>query len=93
VATTAYASYNRERSIKRVTGDSALRYLIAHLSIPQLQAAFGTTMGTYKKWTKANQLPVTIDELGLDARLMWIGPKRLERVVLWIHGEQLSFIY
>ncbi|KAJ7677583.1 Alpha/Beta hydrolase protein [Mycena olivaceomarginata] len=90
VATTAYASYNRERSVKRVAGDSALRYLTTHLSVPQLQAASGTTMGTYKKWTEANQLPVTIDELGLDARLMWIGPKRLERVVLWIHGGGFS---
>ncbi|KAJ7353349.1 Alpha/Beta hydrolase protein [Mycena albidolilacea] len=86
VATTAYASHNKQRSLKRITGDSALRYLTTHLSVPQLQAAFGTAVGTYKKWAKANQLPVTIDELGLDARLMWIGPKRLERVVLWIHG-------
>jgi hypothetical protein len=86
VATTAYASYNKERSLKRIIGDSALRYITSHLNIPQLQNAFGTTLGTYKKWTKTAKLSATVDELGEDARLLWIGPKRLERVILFLHG-------
>ncbi|KAF7326650.1 Abhydrolase-3 domain-containing protein [Mycena venus] len=86
VATTAYASYNQERTLKRIAGDSALRYVVSHLSLPQLQATFGTTIGTYETWTKATKLPVTVEELGEGGRLLWIGPKRLERVVLFIHG-------
>jgi hypothetical protein len=86
VATTAYASYNKERSVKRIVGDSALRHIISRLNIPQLQNAFGTTLGTYEKWTKTAKLPATIDELGEDARLLWIGPKQLERVILFLHG-------
>ncbi|KAJ7270731.1 Alpha/Beta hydrolase protein [Mycena haematopus] len=86
VVTTAYASHNKERSLKRIAGDSALRYVITSLSVPQLQAAFGTTLGTYEQWSKGAKLTPTIDELGEDARLLWIGPKRLENVVLFLHG-------
>ncbi|KAJ7456899.1 Alpha/Beta hydrolase protein [Mycena latifolia] len=86
VLTTSYASFNKERSVKRIVGDSALRYLTGNLGVAQLQTAFGTTPGMYKQWTKKNKLPEAIDELGEDARLMWIGPKRLERVLLFVHG-------
>ncbi|KAJ7730361.1 Alpha/Beta hydrolase protein [Mycena maculata] len=90
VVTTAYAPFNKDRSVKRVAGDSALRYAISRLSVPQLQWAFGTTRSVYEQWTKANKLTSTIDELGQDARLMWIGPKRLDRVVLFSHGGAFS---
>lgn len=86
VPTTAYASFNKERSVKRIAGDSALRHVVSSLNVQQLQWAFGTTQAMYKQWTKANKLPSTVDELGEDARLLWIGPKRLERVVLFSHG-------
>ncbi|KAF7326959.1 Abhydrolase-3 domain-containing protein [Mycena venus] len=86
VATEAHAPYNKERSLKRIAVDSALRYILSHLSLPQLQAAFGTTLGTYEKWTKGAKLPMTVDELGEDARLLWIGPKRLDCVILFLHG-------
>ncbi|KAJ7629996.1 Alpha/Beta hydrolase protein [Mycena polygramma] len=86
VVTTAYASHNRERTLKRIVGDTVLRYTIAHLSVPQLQSAFGTTLGMYQQWAKKAKLPATVDELGEDARLLWIGPKRLDRVVLFLHG-------
>ncbi|KAJ7500944.1 hypothetical protein B0H11DRAFT_2225332 [Mycena galericulata] len=83
VATTSYAEYNKERSVKRIAGDAALRHTINLLNVPQLQWAFGTTQGIYEKWATSNKLPVTVDELGEDAQLLWIGPKRLERV----HGD------
>jgi len=86
VATTAYAPYNKGRSIKRIIGDSALRYTVLKLSVPQFQFFLGTTSNTYKKWSKTVKLTPTVDELGHDARLLWIGPKRLERVVLFFHG-------
>ncbi|KAJ7153515.1 Alpha/Beta hydrolase protein [Mycena crocata] len=81
-----HAPFNRERSVKRIAGDSAMRYFLGHLSAIQLQKALGTTLNMYEQWTEKNKLPRTVDELGEDARLMWIGPKRLERVVLFSHG-------
>ncbi|KAJ7171665.1 Alpha/Beta hydrolase protein [Mycena crocata] len=86
VVTTAHAPHNKHRSLKRIAAGSILRYLTSHLSVHQLQFAFGTTLGTYTQWTKQNKLPVVIEELGDDARLLWIGPKRLKRVVYLSHG-------
>lgn len=43
--------------------------------------------GIYKKWAVGRKLPVTIDDLGDDAKLMWVGPKRTDRVILFLHGE------
>lgn len=39
-------------------------------------------MDTYRSFP---QEPV-VDELGEDARLLWIGPKRLNTVILYCHG-------
>ncbi|KAF7326647.1 Abhydrolase-3 domain-containing protein [Mycena venus] len=86
VATSVCASHNKERSLKRIIADCTLRYLASHLSVTQMQAALGTTLRTYELWSQWAKLPMTIDELGEDARLLWIGPKRLERVVLYMHG-------
>ncbi|KAJ7173612.1 Alpha/Beta hydrolase protein [Mycena filopes] len=85
VITTTYASHNAERTLKRIVSDSALRYA-AGLSVAQLQWLFGTTSDAYNKWTRSSRLPATVDELGENARLLWIGPKRLDRVVLFLHG-------
>jgi hypothetical protein len=46
----------------------------------------GTTLGTYKKWVKVNGLPVVIDELGHDARLLWVGERSKDKVILYFHG-------
>jgi len=72
--------------MKRILGDSILRYLFKNLAIPQLKTHFGSTVDVYTKWTKQFKLPVIIDELGGEARLLWIGPKRLQHVVLFVHG-------
>ncbi|KAF8166296.1 Alpha/Beta hydrolase protein [Mycena galopus ATCC 62051] len=63
-----------------------MRYCTANLSIPQLQYAFGTTMSVYEKWTKQVKLSPVVEEVGDDAQLLWIGPKRTDRVLLFCHG-------
>ncbi|KAJ7079976.1 Alpha/Beta hydrolase protein [Mycena belliarum] len=86
LATTTYAAHNKARSLKRIAGDSALRHVLGTLNVAQLQHVFGATLSSYEKWAARNQLPTEIDELGRDARLLWIGPKRLKRVLLFVHG-------
>ncbi|KAJ6591825.1 Alpha/Beta hydrolase protein [Mycena vulgaris] len=86
VLTTAYAPHNSERSLRRILGDSAIRYCVSHLTMPQLQSVTGTTFSTYMKWTRQFALAPVIDNLGEDARLLWIGPKQLDRVILLVHG-------
>ncbi|KAJ6472679.1 Alpha/Beta hydrolase protein [Mycena vitilis] len=83
---TARASHNKERSMKRIIGDRTLRYCVTNLKVAQAQYAFGTTLSVYTKWTKKTKLPVIIDELGEDARLLWIGPKQTDRVLYFCHG-------
>jgi len=72
--------------MRRILGDSLLRYLFKNLTIPQLPNHFGTTVDVYTKWMRQVQLPIIVDELGEAARLLWIGPKRLQHVVLFVHG-------
>ncbi|KAJ7199782.1 Alpha/Beta hydrolase protein [Mycena pura] len=74
----------KERSMKRIIAEASVQYATGR-SVPQQQFASGTDLSTYELWTKKKALPKLIDELGGDARLLWIGPKRLERVVLFLH--------
>ncbi|KAJ7188867.1 Alpha/Beta hydrolase protein [Mycena filopes] len=90
--TTSYASHNAERTLKRILGDAAVRYAVG-LSIPQLQWRSGTTYNVYNKWAHEFHLSAIADELGEDARLLWIGPKRLDRVVLFIHASNSSLSF
>ncbi|KAF7321034.1 Abhydrolase-3 domain-containing protein [Mycena chlorophos] len=87
VLTTSHSPHNKGRSLKRIAGDAAVRH-VSSLPVPELQAAFGTDLKMYAAWAKANKLPITVDELGegSDARLLWLGPKRTEKVVLFLHG-------
>ncbi|KAJ7699595.1 Alpha/Beta hydrolase protein [Mycena rosella] len=86
VLTKSHASYNKHRSVKRIVGDSIVRYSTHYLQIPQLQYLLGTTFGVYRTWANKAHLPLVIDELGDDARLLWISPKRLDHVILFLHG-------
>ncbi|KAJ7777340.1 Alpha/Beta hydrolase protein [Mycena metata] len=83
--TKPFASYNKDRSLKRILGDASIRYT-SGLKVAQLQYVSGTTSNVYNKWTRSLHLPVAVDELGENARLLWIGPKRLDHVVLFCHG-------
>ncbi|KAJ7056139.1 Alpha/Beta hydrolase protein [Mycena amicta] len=85
---TAHATHNKGKSLKRIIAERAMRYGIANLTLPQLQYLFGTpTSGVYHKWTKQTKLtPATVDDLGENAKLLWIGPKRTDRVLLFLHG-------
>jgi len=40
----------------------------------------------YETWTKQVKLAPVVEEIGDDARLLWIGPKRTDRVLLFCHG-------
>ncbi|KAF7362878.1 Abhydrolase-3 domain-containing protein [Mycena venus] len=86
VLRTSYEPYNKHRSLRRILGDSSLRYLFTNLTPTQLRNHFGSTLHVYGKWTKQFKVPAIVDELGVDARLLWIGSKRLEHVVLFVHG-------
>ncbi|KAF8803231.1 alpha/beta-hydrolase [Phlegmacium glaucopus] len=74
------------RAAKRATVISTLRFFNSTCNAAQLQYALGKSENTYKAWAKQNNLPITIEELVNDTVLYWIGPKRTDRVVLYIPG-------
>jgi len=79
-------SSRTHKNWRRVLGDTAFRFLTDSWDLNQLQYYFGTTLQVYSAWTKQEGLPVLVDEIGEGARLLWIGPRRTDRVVLYFHG-------
>lgn len=70
-----------------MAGDSLVRYMTGHNNHRQLQRALGTSLDVYKHWAKKNAQFPLVDELGENGRLFWIGPKRVDRVLLYLHGK------
>ncbi|KAG6848290.1 hypothetical protein H0H93_001481 [Arthromyces matolae] len=57
-----------------------------YLNTKQLQWQLGDTLAVYKTFMKSEKLPLVIDELDEGARLLWIGKKRTDRVILYFHA-------
>ncbi|KAE9389424.1 alpha/beta-hydrolase [Gymnopus androsaceus JB14] len=81
-----FVARSKQKSLKRVIGDTAFRYLTDNLSGAELQYFMGTSVGTYSSWARKANLPIVIDELEDGGKLLWIGPKRTEKVLLYCHG-------
>ncbi|TFK59379.1 alpha/beta-hydrolase [Pluteus cervinus] len=92
VLTKPFVPTNHAKSFKRLLVDTALRVLLTSLNGAQLQYLTGSSsQAIYKKWTKANDLPRITEDIGEDAHLMWVGPKRTDKVILWLHGGAFLF--
>lgn len=91
LATSPFVYPNRTKPWKRVVGDTAFRHIAVSLNTAQVQYVLGETRSVYEGWAKKRGLPLTVEELQGGARLLWIGPKRLDRVLLYVHGT-LSLI-
>ncbi|KAH9475180.1 Putative steryl acetyl hydrolase mug81 [Psilocybe cubensis] len=76
----------RHKRWQRVLGDASFRYISSSLSVNQMQNLMGTTLDVYRKFAKANSLPIVIDELDDDTRLLWFGERQFENIVFYVHG-------
>ncbi|KAJ7759241.1 alpha beta-hydrolase [Mycena metata] len=74
------------RPLNRILNDETAYFVLAHLSVRQLQAVSGSTFAGYVKWTKQRKISQVVDDLENDTRLMWVGPRETEHVVLYCHG-------
>ncbi|GLB44455.1 putative alpha beta hydrolase fold protein [Lyophyllum shimeji] len=79
-------SCKTHKSWRRVLGDTAFRHLADSWNVSQFQYYLGPTLQVYAAWAKKEGLSVLVDEIGEGARLLWIGPRRADRVVLYFHG-------
>ncbi|KAJ4480639.1 Alpha/Beta hydrolase protein [Lentinula edodes] len=77
---------SKAKSFKRVVGDTLFRFVTDTLPDVELQYFLGTSVGIYSEWARKEKLPITIDELQGEGKLLWIGPKRTEKVILFCHG-------
>ncbi|KAJ8516182.1 hypothetical protein ONZ45_g6475 [Pleurotus djamor] len=85
LALSPFIWHTKHKTWRRVLSDKAFRWATL-LPVPQLQYLLGTTVGTYEKTMPKMGLPSEIEELGQNAKLLWIGPKRRDRVLLYLHG-------
>lgn len=54
--------------------------------VGQKQYLIPTALVSYKSWAVSNSMPVTVESLANDTSIMWIGPKRTDRVILYFPG-------
>jgi len=69
-----------------------MRYLLGKARNPlDLKFLLGlTTAETYVTWARKNGADVLTDELSEGATLHWIGPRREDRILLFLHGTYFS---
>ena len=79
---------NKGRSWRRATRLAAFRFLLGKAR-SGLDLKFGfrqTTAELYAAWARKNGVDALTDELPEGAMLHWIGPRREDRVLLFLHG-------
>jgi hypothetical protein len=79
---------NKGRSWRRAARIAAMRYLLGKAQNPlDLKIGFReTTAEVYETWARKSGADVLTDELSEGATLHWIGPRRKDRVFLYLHG-------
>jgi hypothetical protein len=79
---------NKGRSWRRAARIAAARYFLGKAQ-NSLDLKFGfrvTTAEVYATWARKSGADVLTDELAEGATLHWIGPRRQDRVFLFLHG-------
>ena len=86
---------NKGRSWRRAAHVAALRYLLgsAQNALDLKIGSRFTTAEVYAMWARKSGAAVLTDELSEGATLHWIGPRRKDRVFLFLHGTYAIFSY
>jgi len=87
LSTSPFHETNRHRTWSRIARETSVRHVMHWLNARQLQWLSATsTIEVYEKCAKEHNLPVLIDELGSDGRLLWLEDRRTDKVILYVHG-------
>ncbi|KAJ7759234.1 alpha beta-hydrolase [Mycena metata] len=87
-----YSKRANGRPLNRILNGETAYFVLSHLSIRQLQAVSGSSLVGYAKWGKGRKIKQGVDELSVEgdsdshARIMWVGPRETEFVVIYCHG-------
>lgn len=65
--------------------------VIADTAPRDLQSLLPSTIETYNKWVASHNATHTVDILAADnsTRLLWIGSRKAQSVILFFHGMML----
>ncbi|KAF4611506.1 hypothetical protein D9613_003874 [Agrocybe pediades] len=85
------SKFSRSRNWKIVLITKAILWLVSNSNRKQCRAIFGETRDSYDAFLKSQKWDPVVDDIGEDARLLWIGPKVTERVILHLHGGAFLF--
>ncbi|KAF9041017.1 alpha/beta-hydrolase [Hymenopellis radicata] len=75
----------KHKTWQRVLSDVATGHL-SRMTTPQVQAAVGSSLDVYNAFIKQAKLTSNIETLDNGLQIAWIGPKRTDRVALYLHG-------
>jgi hypothetical protein len=67
--------------------DGVIRSLLTGLNPRQVQYVLGTTAAIYRTWSGHVKQDPNVEAIGEAANLLWIGERKLEKVILYFHGE------
>ncbi|KAG7451319.1 alpha/beta-hydrolase [Guyanagaster necrorhizus] len=87
--TSPFVKHLQHKTWLRVISDCSAHQLTS-LGFAQLQYALGDSVTVYNNFISQARLMPLIEELDGGVQLAWVGPKRTDRVVLYLHG---TFIY
>lgn len=75
------------KSWSRILKIRILRYVLGAASTPQLQWLLGSSLASYTRWIAAQGCQPVVDEIGEGARLLWLGDRRYDRMILYVPGK------
>jgi len=86
-STSPFYETNRNKPWPRIAVETAARHAMQWINVRQLQwLNTKSSREVYEACAKEHNLPVLIDELGSDGRLLWLGERRTDNVILYVHG-------
>jgi hypothetical protein len=81
-----FTTYGRSRNWKRNVIDAATLWVAGSLNRRQARAIVPSTQESYEAFMKKMKMEPLVEEIGEDARLLWIGHRQTDRVLLYFHG-------
>ncbi|KAK0433883.1 Alpha/Beta hydrolase protein [Armillaria borealis] len=87
---TSFFTIERRKTWRAVCTHALFRFVAGHTTYVK-SMLLGPTSNMYTKWTKKIGLSPTIEELPDGAKLLWIGKKRVDKVLLYVHGGAYLF--
>ncbi|KAJ3506309.1 hypothetical protein NLJ89_g6940 [Agrocybe chaxingu] len=85
LASSPFNSYEKKKPWRRVIYDASFRWVVYTQRMDFLGYMMGPSVTTYEKYMKKHLLEPRIQDVD-DAKLLWVGERDPERVILYLHG-------